>query len=264
MRGDVATDPFLIAVFFGFVPGMGFLYILLHAYNQFFSEKRIFRVFMFGLAFGLILTLLELYLVPIPSIALSTAPTAPNLLKITLFAFLLGLLEAMAFAAYLNWKTFRGRRDTPYYGVAFGVGFGATKAIVSVNFFSLAFQGTNNAFFDVAVICLFGILVIGDILRAGTVGAWIGQGSANKDLRRPLARGTLVSMLYALFLYGYFALEFGPALAFVSLGLGLWLVSRRLLPLLDRVVPPEILREMDIHQRRIARKVHREDEPPGP
>src|SRR5688500_16733553 len=98
---------------------MGFLYLLLRSYQPFFSAKRIFRTFFVGMLMGAAVTLLERVL----------GPPAPAPAVLALFAVLLGLLEALAFAAVLNWRSYRGRRDTPYYGVAFGLGFGASHAL---------------------------------------------------------------------------------------------------------------------------------------
>lgn len=264
----MVTDPFLIGIMYGFVPAMGFLYILLHEYQQFFSEKRVFRTFFIGLLVGIPLTLGEQYMsAPVLRILQEPVTTLDATVQLVVFAGLIGVLEAFVYAAVLNWRTFRGRRDTPFYGVAFGLGAGATHVLVLI-FIILRKQELSGAalglsvFEDVVLLSLIGLYFIGGILVAASVGGWIGQGTGVGPLTPWVVRAALVRGLYEGIFYAMLAARppiWGHLLAVAGVALGIWLVATVLMGLLDKVVPPEILREIGIHNRRLARRVLRDD-----
>ncbi len=120
---------------------------------------------------------------------------------------------------------------------------------------------------DVVILCLIGLYFIGGILVHGAMGAWIGQGAGTGPLPPAVFQSTLVRGAYeGLFFAMVLARPpiLGYALALAGIAFGVWLIARVLRTLLDRVVPPEILREMDIHNRRVARRTLRDDDqPPG-
>lgn len=265
----MVQDPFIVAVFFGFVPAMGFLYILLHEYQAFFNEKRMFRVFFFGMLAGGLITLLELSAAPGPGHLLGTTITrSASIPLLGLYALLLGLLETGAMAAVLNWRTFRGRRETPFYGMSFGLGFGATSALFQLYFvlrLTAESPGSDDVWVQVILLALVGLYFAGAILIHGAMGAWLGRGAAQADLRTAilestLARGLMVGLFYAMLLIASPAWASKVA-AVAALVFAIVATSRVVNHVLDQVVPPEILREMGIHQRRLARKFLRDDEP---
>ena len=271
----MVTDPFLVGVFFGFVPAMGLLYILLHEYHALFQEKRMFRTFLFGMIAGVLVTVLEQGISPAVTqlVGLRVAGAAAALTVLAV-ALLVGLLEALAFTAILNWRTFRAKRDTPFYGVAFGIGFGGTQVLVLMSLVlrtaeALAPSG-GFTWVDAVLVTMLGLFFIGGILVHGAVGAWIGHGTG----MGPLAPMVLRSMVaIGAYIAGFYAILLGPApwishtIAIAGLAFGLVLVSRVIVRRLDGLVPIEILREIGIHNRRLARRVVREGppgDPPGP
>ena len=262
----MVSDPFLVGVFFGFVPGMGFLYILLKEFQAFYQEKRVFRAFFIGMGVGLLATFAEVILGPAPD-AIEGGPAA----ALALYSFLLAALEVGAFAVVLNWKTYRAKRDTPYYAVAFGLGFGATNVLFLVGNLVAGLETGQTGYAEAVFVAILGLYFIGSILVHAAVGAWIGRGVSQGGLVGNLLLAIVTRGAYLSGFYAMFRLQ-SPlasiALPFVGATIGVALVAHVIRDVLRPIVPPEILREMEIHKRRIAREVVRpetrskEDETP--
>jgi hypothetical protein len=250
----MAVDPFLMGILFGFLPAMGFLYIILHNYQSLFDEKRIFKAFVIGLVVGLFVTILQSVLAPGQALN-PDSPDAANFSGVLLIALLLGTMDALAGAAVLNWRSYRGRRDTPFYGIAVGLGFGAVNAVFlvgrSVPALTAGAVGAAEAFLFVLLGCYF----IGSILVHAGAYVMVGQGAALGTIWKQTFRASLVLGAYsALFLIlprvpDWLAnmlplLALASAIAFIA-----WIMDR----VLDRIVPDDVLREAGIHRRRLAR-----------
>lgn len=269
----MVTDPFLVGVFYGFVPAMGFLYILLHEYQLFFNEKRVFRLFFVGMIAGALVTVAEQFMSPtVVQLFAVGVRSIGDVAVLALFAGLIGLLEVLVFAAVLNWRSMRGRRDTPFYGVAFGVGFGGMHVIVLVFLILKALElsgteATARVLNNVLLLSLLGLYFMGGILVHGALGAWVGQGTATGPLPSWIARAAFVRATYEGLFYAVMLARpalVANALPVLGVAFGVWLIARVLRDLLDHVVPPEVLREMGIHHRRLARRSLREERGPPP
>jgi hypothetical protein len=255
LAARLVTDPFILAVFYCFVPAMGFLYILLHEYQHFYNEKKMFRTFFVGMIAGAVLTLLEQFF------------RGGGGVGLLLMGALLAVLEALAFTAVLNWRPFRGRRDTPYYGLAFGLGFGATAALFGMFLVLLEVERSGSlAGLDVWTrlfqITMLALHLIGGILIHGAMGGWIGHGTGTGPLPKYVLLAGAVRFAYHVLFVAILFLPalLGNVLTVLSLAFAIWVIMRVLRNVLDRLVPPEILREMGIHQRRIGRRILREQD----
>jgi hypothetical protein len=246
----MVSDPFLVGVFFGFVPSMGFLYILLNNYEGLFNDKRAFFAYLIGLGAGLVATVLQMFLGPS-----GAESTLVQFLEIVLF----GVVHALLFAMALNSKRFRAKRDTPFYGVAFGLGFGALNVLFLVgNAVTHLATTPGEIFVETLSLSYIGLYFMGSILLHAVVGAWIGKGSADRNLAAAIIKGAVAEGVY---LAGFFLLFVEPIGSFVpiaALVLTIALVHHVLKHELDPIIPPEIRREMEIHKRRLAREVMRE------
>lgn len=242
----MVSDPFLVGVFFGFVPSMGFLYILLNNYEGLFNDKRAFFAYLIGLGAGLIATILQMFLGP-------SGAEAPNIAFLEVL--LIGVVHALLFAMALNSKKFRGKRDTPFYGVAFGLGFGALNVLFLVgNAVAQLARTPGSVLVETLSLSYIGLYFMGSILLHAAVGAWIGQGAATRSIFQPLLKSAAAE---ALFLGGFFLLflePWGSFVPIVALGLTIALIAHVLKHDLDTIVPPEVRHEMEIHQRRLARQ----------
>lgn len=255
----MASDPFLVGVLFGFVPAMGFLYILLHNYERFFEEKRVFKTFLAGLIAGFLIALFESVFGP----GAALNPEADDALAVAgvvLIALLFGLLETMVAMAVLNWRSFRVRKDTAFYGAAFGLGVGAVIAVFvvgrSVPILTAGTTGWNEVF----LLVLIGLYFMGAILMHAGAYVWVGQGVVERNLVVAGAKSTAVLGAYTLV---FFLLPRLPDAAanvvpFIAVAAAIWFIAYILRTVLDQVVPVEVLREAGIHRRRLARQRMRE------
>ncbi|MBI2077889.1 MAG: hypothetical protein HYT80_05895 [Euryarchaeota archaeon] len=252
----MVSDPFLVGVFFGLVPAFGFLYILLHRYEGLFNEKRSFLAFFLGVAGGLVATLLQLFLGP---------GSGRGAVFLPLYPLLFGLINCLVLTLILRSKRYRGRPDTPFYGVAVGLGFGALNVLFLIGnaVRSLQTFSASDPILEALLLSLLGLYYIGSILVHAAAGAWIGRGIAKHDLLPDVGKAVLVEVVY---LAGFFALfgDIGSRLVPpLGLALSVLLIKFILERVLDEILPPEIRREMRIHQRRVARGVMRQETTPN-
>ncbi len=244
----------LVASVLTLLPAMGILFWILHRYEGYFEQNRLFFALTLGIFSGLLLRFLEVYMFQFES-QFTVAATG------LFFSFLYtavgySLLEALANQAVLGFRKFRTRKDTPYYGASLGVGFGAmwslqvvTVLIQPVTEPALVLSGLG------AAKLLEGILLgAGLVLAHAGAAIWVGQGSGEGKLWR----GTMVGALWlvpALGIYWYVVAGSPgllPALAMAAYGLlALTQAQKRVL---DTIVPPEIRDMVRKERRRAARK----------
>lgn len=251
----MVSDPFLVGLFFGLVPAMSLLYILLHRFEGQFNERRSFFAFFVGLGAGLVATLLQLFLGP-------GAQTRWEVLPV--YAGLFGLVNALLLAIVLNSRRYRGRPDTPFYGLAAGLGFGALNVLFLVgNAVRQLGSGRGSALVEALSLSFVGLYFIGSILVHAAVGAWVGRGSAHQDLLPEILRGALAEALYFSGFFLLFHEALGTFVPLVGVAAAIGLIAYVLRTVLQPIVPPEVRREMEVHRRRIARGVLREVNPPN-
>lgn len=247
----MVSDPFLVGVFFGIVPAMATLYILLKEFQPFYEEKRLFRAFFLGMAVGLLITIGEFFVGPKPE-AQEGGPWA----ALAVYAALFALLEVGAFAVVLNSRRYRAKRDTPYYAVGFGLGFGATNVLFLVGNLVTRLQTRPAGVAEAVFLAVIGLYFIGSILVHAAVGAWVGLGTSRGPLFPNLALAALVRTGYVAGFYVMYRSS-SPfvsfALPFLGAAAGVALVAW-VLRALSRIVPQEVLREMEVHKRRVARR----------
>jgi hypothetical protein len=225
---------------------MGLLYILLHRFEGLFQERKAFFSFFIGLAGGLIVTLLQMFF------------RGRDWLELALITLLFGLLTALVFAAFLNSRRFRGKRDTPFYGVAFGLGFGALNVLFLVGNTVRRVDPLEDVILETIALVLIGLYFIGSILVHASVGAWIGRGTSTGRLGGEILRAAVAEAAYLGLFFVIFLPRFGTVLIFLCLGGAITLIVHILNNVLEPLIPEEVRREMEIHRRRLARQFMRE------
>jgi hypothetical protein len=259
----MANSPFLIGAFFGIIPAMGFLYILLNNYQPFFNEKRLFKTFFLGFIVGLVAVVIENTLGPGRSLD-PAVDGALGYAGLAGYALLFGLLETLMATAVLNWRTYRGRKDTPFYGPALGLGFGAVSALFIVGSRVLILTGGATGWQEVVLLSLFGLYFIGSILIHAGAFTIVATGTANADLTKPIILSTLIigGYLWILFLLPHLPGGLANLMPIVAIAAAIAFIAYVMREILDKVVPEEVQREAGIHLRRMARKRMREGERP--
>jgi hypothetical protein len=267
--GAAVVSVFLVAAAVTIAPAMAFLWYLLSRYEGYFQDARVFFALTVGFFAGLVVAFLENVAFQFDSPRFTASAGAA-----TAFLFFVGgyaFVESAAKTSVLGFGQFRKRKDTPYYGAALGIGFGAMVALQSV---ALALHDTSLLIraFTASTATAFALIVLsgaGAVLVSGAAGVWIGKGSADGRLWSGLAWGSLLTMPSLAFLW-----FFRPALAtwqsvsappaallwlaivpaVASLVYGVGLVAYTQTKILDNVVPPEIRDLVDKERRRERRE----------
>ena len=261
--GASVVSVVMVAAVTTILPALGLLYYLLNRYEGYFEDARVFFSLTVGFFAGIVVAFLENVAFAFDSasfIAQAGIGTAFVL-------FLVGnaFVEAAAKTVVLGSGKFRKRKDTPYYGAALGVGFGAMVALQSV---ALGLNQTSllDRPFDARwalVLTLILAAGAGTILSAAATGVWVGRGAADGRLWRGLAHGALLTIPTLACLWFF---RPAPAVlpAFASLLYGLVLVVVTQRRILDRIVPPEIRDMVAKERRREARRAAAGDAPNEP
>jgi len=249
---------FLVAAAVTIVPAMGVLWLLLHRYEGYFQDARVFVSLVAGFFAGLVVAFLENVLFQFDGAAFTASAGAAQ--AFTLFVLGYAFVEAAAQTVVLGLGRFKGRKDTPYYGAAVGIGFGAMLGLQAT---ALAFQKTGLLARPpgaawLLVFALVAFASFGTVLAAGAVGVWVGKGSADGKLWRGLGVGTLLGLpVLACAWFFRPAPAVIPALAVLAYGVGVVLVTQR--RVLDTIVPPEIRDQVLKERRREQREKMRQN-----
>ncbi len=256
---------FLVAAAVTILPALGALFYLLNRYEGYFEDARVFFALVVGFFAGLVVAFLENVAFAFDSDRF-IADAGPG----TAFLFFVGgyaLVESAAKTVVLGAGKFRKRKDTPYYGAALGIGFGAMVGLQAV---ALGFDATgilDRPFGAdwLLVAALIVLSALGTVLASAASGVFVGRGAAEGKLWRGLAHGALVLMPTLACLWFFRpAPAILPAVASAAYGLAavIW-VQRRVL---DRIVPPEIRDQVLKERRREQREKRRSEEstPPAP
>lgn len=260
---NVANLAMFVAVFFSVIPAMALLYVMLGRFEGFFDEKRLFKYLVVGLVAGAVVVLIQIVVLRFHEPArLASHPVQVGL---PILAIGYPLLESAAKVAVLNYHTIAGRRDAPFYGTSFGLGFGAILTFITVGRGVRAFliapaPGVTHLQITIFFTLLF-MLFLGGIMLHAVTGTIIAKHTADSDPLRAFGWGTVLG---APFYLGYYFLYTTPPTAlggamtlgipFAMLLIGIIAVRYAIFKVLDKVVPDEIAKEV----RRDLRRKRRE------
>lgn len=246
---------FLLAAVATILPALGLLFYLLNRYEGYFEDARVFFALVVGFFMGLVVAFLEgvAFRFDSPEFIDAAGPATAFILYVGGYA----LVESAAKTVVVGTGRFRKRKDTPYYGAALGIGFGAMVGLQAV---ARRFQVIDEVgwAFDrptILVVALTVAFAIATLLVQAGSGILVARGAAQGNLWRGLAHGAVAQMpLFAILWFGLVEqVSFIVASAFLSIGYGLGLVlwTQRIL---DRIVPPEIRDQVMKERRREARR----------
>lgn len=256
------ANPVLLAATVTLGPAIAALWYLLKRYEDYFEDARVFLALVFGFFGGMFAIFMELA-------AFAVDPwtgVAALIFVVGGYAF----FETGVKVIVLGSKKFRNRKDTPYYGAALGLGFGAMMAlgIVAVNLNAVE---PNAAFYNRTVEQLsygptsflaMALVPIGTIFVHGAAGIHIGNAVAQGKLVQGWGVGALIQVP-ALFAFAmvYPSIGLGDAVTgrqwlFAALMplYGLWLMHSARTNVLDTIVPQHIKEQVRRDKRRQARR----------
>jgi hypothetical protein len=234
---------------------MGLLWLMLHRYEGYFEDRRVFFALVVGFFAGIFVSFLEVQL------AFGGSRFNEDVgIASAFFLFVAGysFLEAGAKTVMLGLAQFRRRKDTPYYAAAFGFGFGAMQALAFVGNAIRASQTPAYPDYQLLPFLCLVALFLGGLLAHGASSVLVGRGSAQGNLMKGWLQGAAAQMP-VLACYWFFwpslgqgnAVVLAPALA--SLLYGAALMAWADLRILERIVPPEI-RDLVAKERRRERR----------
>ncbi len=271
------ANPVLIAAPLAILPAAAALWYLLKRYEGYFDDGRVFLSLTFGFFAGLVAIFLELALFPFQDETFKAQVGAGT--AFLMFVFGYAMFETACKLVVLGMSRFRGRKDTPYYGAALGLGMGSMMALgfIALNLNQVPFiaeqlNTTSNQTIlpsDVSYQALPFIAMLlvplGLVFAHGGSGAFVGRYVAKGELWKGWAVGAALQApgLMALALFwpsigiGY-ETNIVPGLIAMGYGLGLMAIARS--KILDHVVPAEIKDKLRRAQRREARAARRDEE----
>jgi hypothetical protein len=257
---------FLVAATVTIVPAMGALWYFLRRYEGYFQDARVFFSLVVGFFAGLVVAFMENVLFRFEGADFVEATGVAFALAYFVVGY--AILESAAKLVVLGAKAYRLRKDTPYYGAALGLGFGA---MVGLQFTALSLQRTGLltqglGWASLGAFLLLVLTACGLAFSHGASGVWVGRGAAEGKLWRGLLHGAawqapaLLLLWFAHRAIGQVALE--PALLLAAYGAFLLVFTQY--KVLDRIVPPEIrdlVRKEWRRERRRAARGDQQDEP---
>ncbi|MGB1697133.1 MAG: hypothetical protein ACPHK8_01890 [Thermoplasmatota archaeon] len=252
------ASPVFIASILTILPAMGAMWYFLNRYEGYFEDARVFISLVFGFFAGLVASAFEVF-----AFGFGTAEFEAAAGVATAFIFYVagyGFFETGIKAAVLGLKQYRHRKDTPYYGVAFGLGFGAILAMMTIAVNISNVGGLHN--YDMGPFLAMVMLPLGGIFVHGAIGAWVGQGVVDGKLWKGWGMGTLLAMpllgsaWLSLPTAGTNTANWFPAWFAILYGASLLMIAQ--VRLLDHVVPPEVADQVRRAKRREARRQDKE------
>lgn len=244
------------------IPAIGIIYFMLRRYEGYFDEGKMFFGLIVGLFAGLVVAAFEF----VTNFAAPDVIAAAGVGTAFLF-FVLGyaFFETGIKAIVLGLGRFRGRKDTPYYGMALGLALGSMVAMMIIANALRAGEAFGTPYNWTKGLAM-ALIPAGGMLTHGATGSWVGLGSAQGKLWKGWGIGTLLQAP-VLLLYWFWWPSIGQGTAPLAAGIGtsvtsiiygatmLWLTRRKVL---DAVVPKDIQDQVRRHNRREQRRVTRE------
>lgn len=172
----------LIGILVGIVPALALLFFALKDYEGAFEERTLFRLFLWGIFLGLIAVIFEIF--GFFSLDPKQAPIEYCVISVVALAVFQSLLKIMV----LNRKKFQDQRETTFYGLSLGLGFGAMHSFgYSFAVLTPLFQ-LRAYYYGVFII----IITFSNLLIQGATGTILGYASAYRKIFRWIGVAVLI------------------------------------------------------------------------
>lgn len=185
-----------IAAIFAFAPTLILMYAVLKKYTfpaveqPFFSDPRLFGLFVVGMIAGTMLFMVYTYLD----------------WRSMIYAVLFSAIQCLVLVAVLNLKRFHGKSDTVFYGYGLGLGMGCAMAFGTIYFLGTMIVGMGPIDAP-GMIGLF-VIALSYVLMFSALGTTIGEGIARLKPTEFALQGVFFNVAFGLILVaGYNNLE---------------------------------------------------------
>ncbi|MCK5397624.1 MAG: hypothetical protein KAJ33_05185 [Thermoplasmata archaeon] len=232
----------------GFAPALFLIWFCLHKYaypyvqGSLFEDRRVFFMLAVGMVAGSLIFVLELMLYPM----FTTDENFYFVMFILIYVLAFPLLEDLAKFIILNFKGYRGRFDSTFYGVALGAGYSAT-AIIGYIVIDL---GTTSGSIDLLTWLGLLFLSIATCLIHVSVGATIGSATGQNLGMRGIPLAVIPHMLFNMLMFPWFIYDqiwYSIVLALPLALIIFWGVYTKTIP---ECLPQEVQKEMRRDSRR--------------
>ncbi len=187
------NNDMFIAAAVGIAPALALMYWSLRNYTYpkvkqpFFDDRVVFTYLAIGLVIGVAVYAVQSYFD----------------MSFLLFALLFAVLEEMIKLVLLNLRRFRGKLDTPFYGLTIGLGIGGAMGFGAV-FQSLPVLNFGDAPTAVLNGIILVILAVQFSLLHGSTGAIIGAGVARSMPFSYFSQAVLYHLAFNLLMIGFY------------------------------------------------------------
>jgi hypothetical protein len=162
----VSTALFYAAAIIALAPTLVLMYVLLRKYTYpyterpYFSDPTFFLLFAIGLVAGVIMFLVYSYVVG-------------SIVAIIVYS----LIQVMLVVVIMNLKRYRGKSDSVFYGLGFGLGAGGSTATGFIYYISSSADMLDGSV-DIAGWVLLFVLGMAMLFQYASVGTTVGEGIA--------------------------------------------------------------------------------------
>jgi len=241
---------FVVATLLGALPALAGLYYVLRGFQGGFEERKLFIGFIVGLMLGIAGFIFHVFIDPV------IFPPSPLGWMVYVPGF--AVLENLMVFSVLNYKYYRQKPETPFYGVSLGMGLSATVSMALIYRLLVAYPDLSPEVGGLlAIAAVAGVGAI--MLRAGT-GAFIGVGSARGEPWPWLGRAILAQLpfatLYMLLFYSghpdypQFPIWWSVPVLAGMLAYSFWLVRYVMRGALQEALPGQVKRKLRRASRR--------------
>jgi hypothetical protein len=187
------NNDMFIAAAIGIAPALALMYWSLRNYTYpkvkqpFFDDRVVFTYLAIGLVIGVAVYAVQSYFD----------------MSFLLFALLFAVLEEMIKLVLLNLRRFRGKLDTPFYGLTIGLGIGGAMGFGAV-FQSLPVLDFGDVPMAVLNSIILVVLTVQFSLLNGATGAIIGVGVARSIPFSYFSQAVLYHLVFNLVMIGFY------------------------------------------------------------
>jgi len=206
---------FMVSLF-GIVPAVLLLYYILATYDEYFKDSTLYVFFAGGMIVGLVTFVMQVLVI------YNNAHLFDYIdLSILLFVLAFAAFEELMKYVILYLKWFQGDHATTYYGVAFGLGFGATPIIGII--YRDVYMFPSNVLSNPFIIPTYLAMSLGYVGINATTGGLIGYGSSKGIRWKMILYALAIHVFFNFILLGFwwssYPVRFGDALMLAFIGL---------------------------------------------
>ena len=191
-----------------FAPTLLLMYAVLRKYTYpaveqpFFSDPRLFMLFVVGLIAGTLLFAFYTYMFPNVS-----------MIYMVLFA----AVQCLAMVIVMNLKRFHGKSDSVFYGYGLGLGMGCAMAFGTIYYFGVLIIGEDGSSADLTGFVWLFVMALSYILVLSAIGTTIGEGIARLKPMEFALQSIMVYVVFSLVMVAAYSNSESPIMLYACI-----------------------------------------------